>query len=108
MAQFKMTVHAEKKFQNVELTAVFNENDDIVMYSQWMADITKEAVERLAEGVEIGEDETKVQVSKPVKMATDKQINYLKKLGYQGDYDNLTAENASNIIDNMGGKKYGK
>lgn len=107
MAQFKMVVHAERKFQNVELTAVFNEEDDIVMLGQWMADITKETVERLSEGVDIGE-ETKVEVSKPVKMATDKQKSYLKKLGYQGNYDNLTAENASNIIDSLGGIKYGK
>ena len=35
---------------------------------------------------------------KPVKMASQKQLDYMVKLGYKGSLENITAKNAFNII----------
>ena len=44
--------------------------------------------------------------SAPARMATEQQIGYLRKLGYTGDCTNLTAAQASKLIEQ--GMNYGK
>jgi len=41
-------------------------------------------------------------------MATDKQVNYLIRLGFSGNIDSLTKEEARVIISEMKGGKHGK
>jgi len=76
--------------------------------NDWEADFIKRMRLRITEGQAVSKKQSDVLVrivNQRKEMATEKQINYLKTLGYKGDFALLTKNSASKEIDNMIKKK---
>lgn len=102
--KLNLTIKATKNYQTVEISATDIEVSKYVETKQWLI---KEAQNAINEFVP-GENTTQrvnthqpAQRVKPVAPISQKQIDYLMKLGYNGDVLSLTASEASNLIDRI-------
>lgn len=64
----------------------------------------RDLVQKLIDFVNGLEGNNKSLLGDDVDGATDKQISYLKRLGYSGDPSRLSKEDASKEIERLGGK----
>ena len=93
-------ITASENYQTITVEVEFNKYSDLVSHLKSLRNVIYEATK------DINEKKEKVEEPKQeVRMATAGQLKYLNNLGYEGDTNKLTFEEASKLIDKLGGCK---
>lgn len=96
----KVKIKASENFQECEVVVEVEKIAEITDILIDLRDAIKNATLDIQDK-KVKKEETK----KEVKMATEGQIRYLHNLGWSGNESELTFEEASNIIGELGGGK---
>lgn len=106
--EINLTIKGIKNNQIVELQLNDVDYDNYLLHQEWATDAVKMALDKLAP-----EDVSEPVVTsnyKPVTnpkgaMASQKQINFLHVLGYNGDCTNLSVTEANALIERLKTRK---
>ena len=96
-------ITASENFQTISVDVEFSKYSELVDHLKSLRNVIFEATKDVAE-----KKDKKEEPKKEVRMATPGQIKYLNNLGYEGDISNLEFEEASRLIDKLGGCKLNK
>ena len=99
--KLNLTIKATKNYQTVEISATDIEVAKYTDTKNWLIKEAQNAIEQFVPGDNYTQRQSQ-QVSRPrERMASEKQINYLKRLfpNQNIDYSNMTAREASSLID---------
>lgn len=94
----KTRITASENFQTVEVVV------DVLSFQQ-ITEILLELRQAIKDATKDVQSKSKKEEKIEVKMATQGQIKYLHNLGWSGDETQLTFDEASEIISQMGGSK---